>query len=474
MATRTAAVTPERSLSTRPTSPRRSPPLAPPRPAAGLRLALAKTGDHIAIHGLLSAVFHGPSLADFQAQLDEPGYEASDRLVVRDGEQVAAHLRLARQTIQVGTQTLPAARFMDLATAEEYRGRGLATAMLAAGERAAAERGSLVALTRTRAPRLFARQGWSVCGRHSFSTAAPRAVLAELSIMSGIASSESRSVGPWRPEDQRVIVRPLRRIELPAIVRLYEQSLPGRCGWPVRSELYWEWLLARGACDRVYVAATEPESADLARLHESIVGYLFARQSRIVELVTTAGRDDVARHLLARVCADASEQDCWLVRCDLPPVHPLHAVLQAASGSVTSSREHAGEVFMAKLLDPLLVLRRLIDEFTARARNAKLPRPLELGIDLRSCSGGEFAGIIERYRLQIGQRRTQIVTGGPSRHFLTARCGDFASLVLGEAGADELAASGRLKASNKMASSLAAALFPNNGWWRPSLDDLLS
>ena len=124
----------------------------PPR----LRLLAAKTGDHPSIHGLLVSVFHGPSLAEFQAQLDEPGYEASDRLIVKDGEEIAAHLRLARQSIQLDSVVLPAARFMDLATAPEFRSRGLATALLAAGERAAAERGVLVGVTRTKAPELFA------------------------------------------------------------------------------------------------------------------------------------------------------------------------------------------------------------------------------------------------------------------------------------------------------------------------------
>src|SRR5258705_4755055 len=67
--------------------------------APRLRLAMAKTGDHPLIHELLVSVFHGPTLAEFQAQLDEPGYEPADRLIVKDGEEIAAHLRLARQTI---------------------------------------------------------------------------------------------------------------------------------------------------------------------------------------------------------------------------------------------------------------------------------------------------------------------------------------------------------------------------------------
>src|SRR5438045_2269930 len=152
-----------------------SSPLSPPNPVSSprLRLATARTGDHPSIHGFLVSVFHGPTSGEFQAQLDEPGYEPADRLIVKEGEEIAAHLRLARQSIQVGSAILPAARVMDLATAPEFRSRGLATALLAAGERAAAERGILVVLTRTRVPSLFARHGWAICGSHVFSTASP-------------------------------------------------------------------------------------------------------------------------------------------------------------------------------------------------------------------------------------------------------------------------------------------------------------
>src|SRR4029079_3648463 len=196
MATRTArTVASSSSLlqSQRPIA-RRAPSIAsPPIAAPRLRLAMAKTGDHALIHGLLVSIFHGPTLAEFQAQLDEPGYEPVDRLIVKDAEEIAAHLRLARQKIQVGAATLTAARFMDLATATEYRSRGLATALLAAGERAAAERGVLVGLTRTRGPALFARQGWAVCGRHVFSMASPRGVLAELATAAAMAESSDQS-----------------------------------------------------------------------------------------------------------------------------------------------------------------------------------------------------------------------------------------------------------------------------------------
>lgn len=471
MATRTAASVARRSpASTSLTQPR---PAAPP---TGLRLAFARTGDHGLIHRLLVSVFHGPSAAEFHAQLDEPGYEPVDRLIVKDGEQVAAHLRLARQTIQVGQRALPAARFMDLATAPEYRSRGLATSMLTAGERAAAERGVLVGLTRTRVPGLFSRLGWAVCGRHFYSSAAPRSVLAELGATAA-AVSAARAAGPvsFAPLlAESLVVRPLRRIELPAVIRLYDQSLAGQSGCPLRSEEYWDWLLARGSCDRIFVATTGSETVELPKLLESIVGYAFVRQCRLVEVIAAPGRDDVALHLAARVCADASEQDDWLVRCDAPPQHPLHDLFRRAGGKVTSSQEQGGEIFMAKLLDPLAVLRQLAETLQSRARAAALPRPSELGIELRSGCGQKDQGVIERYRVKLVNRATRVETGGPSRHTIILRYADLAPLLLGDSTAADLLATGRMRATTRKATQLATALFPSSHWWRPPLDDLLA
>jgi predicted acetyltransferase len=441
-----------------------------------LRLALAKTGDHPLIHGLLVSVFHGPSAAEFHIQLDEPGYEAADRVIVKDDDQIAAHLRLARQTIQVGSTTLPAARFMDLATAPEYRSRGLATALLAAGERAAAERGVLVGLTRTRVPALFARQGWSVCGRHVFSMASPRGVLAELATAAALAESSDQSAEFLRARPEPVIVRPLRRIELRAVVGLYERHIAGQSGWPLRSEAYWEWLLGRGACDRVYVASTAAETSDFAELLKSIIGYTCVRQSRIVELVVSEGRADVASQLLERVCADVREQDGWAVRHDAPPGDPLHDLLRRAGGRVTISQELSGELFMAKLLDPLAALRAMRGVFSERAAAAEIKRPAELGLELRSAGGRKSgaSGVVERFRLCLGKRETRIETGGPSRDAIAFVYSDLAPLLLGDIGAEDMALSRRLKATSEKARRLAGALLPGGIWWRPPLDDLLA
>jgi predicted N-acetyltransferase YhbS len=460
-----------------------------PAAPAGLRLVPARTGDHPLIHRLLLSVFHGPSAAEFHAQIDEPGYLPSDRLVVKDRDQIAAHLRLARQTIHLGPATLPAARFMDLATAPEFRSRGFATSLLSAGLREARAAGALVALTRTAAPELFARQGWAVCGKHTFSSAPPRAVLAELGAATAPLDEVSALAAGLRgPRQEPIFVRPLRRIELPAAVRLYRDESRRHNGWPVRSESYFEWLLARGACDRIYVAATCPETGDIKRLLDSIVGYAFVRQCRIVELVTAEGRDDVPRELAARACADASEEDGWQIRCDAPAGHPLHELFRRASGKLTCDQQLGGEVFMARLLDPLAVLRQTARVLAERAASAGLAPGVELGIELRGgsvdLSGKQpgtsaareqpLRGVVERYRLQLRGEGIHVETGGPLKHTVVLRASDLAPLLLGEASAEDMLAIGRLRAATRTGRQLATALFPNACWWRPPLDDLLA
>jgi hypothetical protein len=310
-----------------------------------------------------------------------------------------------------------------------------------------------------------------------FSTAQSRAVLAELA-----AASQAKALDDAAPvfrsaPVEPLVVRPLRRIELAAVVSLYEQHCRRRAGWLSRSEAYWEWLLARGACDRIYVASTTASTPNFAALQESIVGYVCIRQSRIVELVTAPGREDAGRQLVERACADAREQDDWTVRYDGPPADPIHELFRRAGGHTEMSQQVSGEVFMARLLDPLAVLRTLAGTFSERAAAAKWPRPAELGIDVRASlrpAKGTDAGVIERYRISLTRDGVRVQTGGPSRQAIALCDRDLAPVVLGDSGIENLLPGGRVKATSAKAAKLASVLFPGGAWWRPLLDDLLA
>ena len=118
--------------------------------------------------------------SNFQSQLDEPTYEPSDRLLVKHGDRVAAHLRLIGRDMQFGAATLPISYVADLAILPEFRGRGYASALLDAAERRMRQEGALLGLLRTSEPDFYRRRGWVVCGRHSYSAAGCHHVLAHL------------------------------------------------------------------------------------------------------------------------------------------------------------------------------------------------------------------------------------------------------------------------------------------------------
>ncbi len=450
----------------------------PPATTAGPSIVPARAGDHPVIHRLLLAAFHGPAPAEFQRQFEQPGYDPADRLLVRHGDTLAAHVRLVRQTIALAGTQLPTVRFMDLATAAEYRGHGFATALVAAAEKQAREQGVLVALTRTKAPALFARQGWSVCGRHVFSTAGARQFLAQMQATSaGLVETEDSPTACLRPSTrQPITIRPLRRIELPAVMRLYDESLRARHGAPVRSEAYWDWLLGRGACDRIYIASEGPDLSELSEQLAAVRGAVFAQRGRIVELIAAPGRDNVKQHLAARVCADASEQDHWQVRLDAPPDEPLHTLFRAAGGQSIQAEEFGGETFMAKVLAPRALLTALCDTLAQRWQGADAGRQGHLGLEILVGAKARrtHATEVARLRLELSSRGTKLAPDGCGRNYLSLRLRDLAPLVLGHWELANLVESGRIKTSNKVALRLGSALFPKLSWWRPPLDDLLT
>jgi predicted acetyltransferase len=455
----------------------------------------ARSGDHAAIHRLLLSIFHGPSAAEFHAQLDEPLYEPTDRLLVKSGDRVVAHLRVTKRLIHFGNLTIPAAGIMDLGTSHEFRSRGFATALLDAGQQQAVAEGALVGLTRTTAPELFLRQGWSVCGRHSFSVAGPRQILAHY--CSHFPHDDPEKVDEDKaspalltPAPVPGVVRPLRRIELPAVIRLYDLMFSRGYGALARSEVWWDWLMSRGAYDRAYVAVVPcgGESADAGvaadpalRIPHSaleiVVGCVFVKEGRIVELLYAPGQELVARRLAARVCADSVERNLASVRLDAPPNDPLHQQWAAAGGTTHRAATHQGETCMARVFDPLAMLRLLSDTLLARAKAADLPRPFSLGLDvfhhdadLTHCRHED----VRSYRLVVGRRTVKLTPRHPGRSYLSLRRRDLTPLLLGHWDVTQALSMGRLRASTRLAQEAAAILFPPLPWYRPPLDELIA
>jgi len=410
-------------------------------------------GDHAAIHQLLTAVFQGPSKDDFSAALEDPLYEPCDRLVVKRGSQVLAHVHLAQRAMRFGTETLPATLVYRLATLPEYRRRGYAGRLLDAAEPAMAADGSVLAVLTTRIPHFFRRAGWVACIRHSRADVGARDLLAQLS---------ARRLSPLTPSDT-INIRPWRHVELPSLVRLYQEQTAVAYGPLERTEAYWRWLVNRQGTDGIFVALAGPKRFDFDFDDAAIVGYCLQRDDRIIEIVSSPKHVGVKERLLARACGEAIERDHHVIRVELSPDDSLWNLVQAAGGVMHRDEASEGEVTMVKLFDPVGFLRRLQPTLHDRAQAAGLRRPTELGLTVDD----------RRLRVIATRRSVKVQNGTPPRASLKLSSADFTRLLLGHLDLPKAVAENRVTASSRTAVELAGVLFPRLPLWHPPMDDLL-
>jgi predicted N-acetyltransferase YhbS len=422
-------------------------------PIDAVQCGPGSAGDHAAIQQLLTAVFQGPSKDDFSAALEDPLYEPCDRLVVKRGSQVLSHVHLASREMQFGGDAFPVTLVYRLATLPEYRGRGFATRLLAAADAAMAEDGAVLGLLTTRAPHFLRRAGWVVCMRHSHADVGARDLLAQLS---------ARGFAPHAADDT-INIRPWRHVELPSLVRLYQEHTAKSYGPLTRTEAYWRWLVNRQGTDGIFVALAGPKRFDFDFDDAAIVGYCLQRDDRIVELVASPKHPGVKERLLARACGEAIEHDNHIVRIELAPNDPLWQAVSAAGGDVHRDEAYQGEVTMVKLFNPWEFLRRLLPAMHVRAQSAGLRRPAELGLVV-----GE-----QRLRVIATRRSVKVQKGPPGRALLKLSEADFTRLLLGHIDVPTAVADKRLKATSRAGVELATVLFPRLPLWHPPMDDLL-
>ncbi len=423
-----------------------------------IRVVRGRAGDHLLIHQLLMTVFHGPSVDEFLALQDEPLYEPVDRLVVKDAQRILSHVHLTSRLLHFGSLTLPVVELLHLATAPEFRSRGMAKAVLAAAERQMVDRSAVVGTLRTTIPGFFYERGWGICGRHCYSAASARDILAFLR-----PETPSPPV-PWRRPPAPLNIRLWRHVEQDALSHLYQMGTTGAYGPLFRSEPYWRWLISRRAYDRIYVAIDGPDDFELDQCVSRIVGYAVMKADRILEVMTAPTHPGARAQLLVRACADAIEHDHHVVRLDSPRDDPLHEIIRRAGGTHHHGEADGGEVFMAKLVDPVRFLSNLCPALGRRASLARLRRPCELGLSLY---GGR-----DKYRLIVSDSGVQLDEGKLPRSFLVCDAPELAQMLLGHLDVHRAVAAGRMEASTAVAVETASILFPQLPCWRPPLDDL--
>lgn len=413
------------------------------------RIVPANAGDHALIHQLLVAAGQSPSREEFHASLDDPNYEPTDRLLVKLGARIIAHVQLTNRTLRFGACDLPLAGLQWLAILPEYRRAGFMRLLLEAADRQMRQDGAAVATLRTHQPEQFEPLGWLVSSRPRYTQAGARDILAYL------------SAHPL-PRRRQLSTRMWRHVELPALLRIYGQSIRSAYGPLVRSEDYWRWLISRQGYDQIIVAIEGDDRLEFGDQAPAIVGYGVTRQEHIVELAAEAGHPTAAAHVLARACVEAIERDHPTLRFHAAPDNPLHQLLSDAGGSTGEGFGAAREVSMMKILDLPELVARLFPELHARAKAARVTRPLDLRISAGS----------QAFRLMLSRRRSRLVPERPGRCDVVTDGPTLGRMLLGLTDPQSAATTGALRTRTKSLVKLLGHLLPKRPLWRPLLDDL--
>jgi predicted acetyltransferase len=313
-----------------------------------------------------------------------------------------------------------------------------------------------MAFLRTRQPEFFARLGWTIGVRHSYSTAGARDILSRLQ------QRVTPTNNPLAPDTIPFNIRMWRHVELSALTRLYSQHIENTCGSLSRTDAYWQWLVSRRAYDSIYVAIDGPDKLELDDALTPIVGYAVMREGRIVELVTSSQHEDAASQLLARACGDAIERDLNHIRLDAAPNEPLHEILAEAGGRKCFEESDNGEVTMVKVFDPLQLLVDSFELMHQRVKAAEVGLPCDLGLMIEG----------QRYAISIRQRAIKLLQEKLGRSYLECDLNILTQLLLGHLDVTEAVHAGRVVASTRVATETASILFPRLPFWRPAFDDL--
>ena len=207
-----------------------------------------------------------------------PSTSRTTGCLIKRGTQLISHLQITKRVMQFGPLKFPVDGIGWLGTLHEFRRRGLAGQLLRTAEKTMQRDGAVLGLLSTRIPRFFRPSGWAVCGRHSHARAGSRELLAQLSARGFAPGEGSLSIRPWR------------QVELPALMRLYQQNTAQAIGPVERNEAYWRWLISRRGFDRIYVAVEGPDKLDLETSVTQIVGYMVTKEDRILELMAAPGQ----------------------------------------------------------------------------------------------------------------------------------------------------------------------------------------
>jgi hypothetical protein len=351
----------------------------------------------------------------------------------------------------------------------EFRKQQLASRLIAECEALAREQEVVLLQTNTPRPGLFERQGWVPLGHPCYSLAGPREVLAEMERrrweQAALHQPSDDLPQLSRPRNP-LTVRRWKQTEHAAVQRLYQEGIAGLNGPLSRSDEYWRWLIARDAYDWFYVAIDGPDRTLFDEIQGHIVGYMFLKANRIVELISSPSNDRAPEALLARACRDAIEQSATPIRLDIPQEHPLQELITVAGGKTVGREAEGGEACLGKVLDlPQL----------AKATLAERP-DIRLTLELR-----EEPATLPLRRSAASEPQRLVIEGGqlfpdraPARPQLVCSAGALTQLLVGHTSVSQACEAQQLRFSSKAGREALEQLIQPRPLWFAPLEDLLA
>ncbi len=398
---------------------------------------LGTEADHEAVYQTLLHVFHGPDRETFLGALSDPAYRPDQRLLVKVDGRIVSHLHLTSRPARYGSVTVPMNGVMWVGTLPEYRGMGFAQNLMRLADKRARETDTVLQVLSTGMPQFYKPLGWGSCGRQTFGQAMSRNLPPSTD---GVADGRG---GAWQ-------VRPWRQVELGDLMALYDLQYGHTNGSIVRTEEYWRWIIGRRYAHVIWVACQG----------ESVRGYAFVKDHKILEIATHPNYPQALRLLLGRVRAEALERAYPDVIAYAPSDHPVLEFFRGAAGKVIDQELYDSVNSMYHIPDIGRFLKMIVPELHRRVVDAKIALPLELGLTVAD----------QRWMIHIEAKHSRIEPDKLSRRYLTLSPSTLVRLLMGHVGIDVAASEEGFEASTTTAIEAARVLFPPRAIWRSPLD----
>lgn len=393
--------------------------------------------DHESVYQTLLHVFHGPDRDSFLGALGDPAYRPDQRLLVKVDGRLASHLHLTDRQVRFGSSVVPMNGVMWVGTLPEYRGLGFAQNLIRLAGTRARETGAVLQSLTTAMPQFYRPLGWGVCGRQTLGMIPSRNLP---SVGDGLVEAKG---GPWQ-------VRPWRQVELNDLMHLYDRQFATTTGSVVRSEDYWRWIIGRRYAHVIWVACQG----------ETVRGYAFVKDHRVLEIATDPAYPHALRALLGRVRAEALERAYPEAIVHAPVDHPAMAAIRQASGRVVDQEDWEGQSSMCHIPDVGGFLRAILPELQRRAKESGVALPLELGLTVDE----------HRWLIRVAPPKSRVEPDKLSRRHLSLSPAAFVRLAMGHTGIDRAVEEDGVEASTSTAIDAARILFPIVPIWRSPLD----